>query len=179
MCLLELLSEVHIHAPPGRMLKRTFQHLWVLSSVLRLGDIKYTPKDLEDGRVYWPNCRPSGALGGLERPRKLPRARVLVNGRRTPEPLCWRIAPLESDTLQAFEWVLCRCPAQSTLGGLKEIYHCDHFSPTENGVNLPFWAVEKNTHVAPSFICIFNKGSFSCTFEFHFTGDWLHVKLTC
>ena len=52
MCLLELLSEVHVRAPPGRMLKRTFQRLWVLSSILKLGDIKYTPKDLEDGRVY-------------------------------------------------------------------------------------------------------------------------------
>ena len=124
MCLLERLSEVHIHAPPGWTLQTAFQHLWVSVSYLNWETSSTPPKTLKMGEFYWPKI---DLLGHLEAQRdqwSCP-GPVLVNGTLElggiPATPCWRSTSLESDRQQAFEWILYAFPTQSTFGHLKEI----------------------------------------------------------
>lgn len=113
---------------------------------------------LKMGGVYWPDHRSPGALGGSEGLRNEP-----AQGQSTGTWYTWvpqgpgactlnhspeDCFPL-SQTQQASAWMLYRQMACKECFGALTGNKRPFCSPENLRFNLPFWAVEKNTHVTP------------------------------
>lgn len=165
--------------------KRTFQRLWVLSYMVKLGDSECPPpsQDLDNGRISWPSRSSNGHLG----------LREAKEARSCPGPGCWYMVHLElaegpqshsGEGARPLSQTVTKCPGGHCMYKVLWDFQRKHglkgvlIAQEKHYFNLPFCVVEINTHIAPTFICIVHKGNVSCTYdEFHVTGYWLHIKL--